>query len=565
MANAIFLVVCNQMIISERAWSPPLILANFAKNRPVGRNFSRASVFGSRLATGICELGRVYWGEKKGPVKGARKIQTMVQIKLVEPFSKFKFPATAHDDLSAADQMVQKAFEQINEVLSDQAVVEGLSLMFQADPLEAENRFSNLVGSSCRKVLGNVFENLPDYGRSLEVEGKRYRKVAPTVGQALTLFGPVTFSRSRYRPSNGQGECFIPAEHVLGLIEGDLTPAASGLSMVLLSNLTARESADIWNRFCGTAPAASTLVRLSAKAGQCLEMCSEEVLNDLREQEDIPVEAVTLHASIDGVMVRMNEKKEGDAVLEEGGWREASCGVVSLLDVDGNKLRSSLFGRLPEQGKLCLKAQVSKEVFHWLARKPDMKLVVSADGAKDNWAFAESLKPDVEVLDFWHAAEYLKLAADAAFGSDEAASTKWYKNKRHILRHDPDGVGKVIDALRHLLRKGKGRAEIERALGYFRNNRRRMNYFHIAKAGYPIGSGQVEAANKVLVTQRLKRSGQSWGRDGGQGVLSHRALLKSGRFDNAWKMLAPKLNRSKIKWEPVKYTANENRLPGVAA
>ena len=43
------------------------------------------------------------------------------------------------------------------------------------------------------------------------------------------------------------------------------------------------------------------------------------------------------------------------------------------------------------------------------------------------------------------------------------------------------------------------------ALGYFRNNRRRMNYYHLALQGYPIGSGEVEAANKVLVTQRLKR------------------------------------------------------------
>ena len=41
----------------------------------------------------------------------------------------------------------------------------------------------------------------------------------------------------------------------------------------------------------------------------------------------------------------------------------------------------------------------------------------------------------------------------------------------------------------------------------------------------------MEAANKVLMTQRLKRSGKSWGRDGGQGVLAFRVLLKSDRFD----------------------------------
>ena len=105
----------------------------------------------------------------------------------------------------------------------------------------------------------------------------------------------------------------------------------------------------------------------------------------------------------------------------------------------------------------------------------------------------------------------------------------------------------------------------ERALGYFRNNRRRMNYDHIAKAGYPIGSGEVEAANKVLVTQRLKRSGQSWGRNGGQAVLAYRALLKSDRFDRAWRMLVPFMSRSRQDWKPANQAANNNREPGIAA
>ena len=162
-----------------------------------------------------------------------------------------------------------------------------------------------------------------------------------------------------------------------------------------------------------------------------------------------------------------------------------------------------------------------------------------------NWTFSKSLNPDVEVLDFWHAIEYLSLAADAAFGSDKKASTKWFEAKRHILRHEPKCVDKVMDALRYLLRKGRGKAEIRKALGYFRNNRRRMIYYHLAKEGYPIGSGEVEVANKILVTHRLKRSGQRWGRDGGQGVLAFRALLKSDRLDRAWAMVVPRMKRSK--------------------
>ena len=114
----------------------------------------------------------------------------------------------------------------------------------------------------------------------------------------------------------------------------------------------------------------------------------------------------------------------------------------------------------------------------------------------------------------------------------------------------------MIDALRHLLRKGKGAGDVRREPAFFRNNRRRMNYADAADAGHAIGSGSVEAADKVPVTSRMKRSGQSRGREGGQGVLTFRALLRSGRFDRAWAALVPHLNRSDG-WKPLE-RANEN-------
>ena len=48
-------------------------------------------------------------------------------------------------------------------------------------------------------------------------------------------------------------------------------------------------------------------------------------------------------------------------------------------------------------------------------------------------------------------------------------------------------------------------------------------------AGAPMGNGAVEAANTMIVSTRLKRSDQSWGRAGG---LTFHARLTSVRFDN---------------------------------
>ena len=54
----------------------------------------------------------------------------------------------------------------------------------------------------------------------------------------------------------------------------------------------------------------------------------------------------------------------------------------------------------------------------------------------------------------------------------------------------------------------------------------------------PFLEGRVcRKAPRLLDTQRLKRSGMRWKIDGGQAVLTFRALIKSDRFDTAWEIL----------------------------
>ena len=70
---------------------------------------------------------------------------------------------------------------------------------------------------------------------------------------------------------------------------------------------------------------------------------------------------------------------------------------------------------------------------------------------------------------------------------------------------------------------------------------RRMRYRDLSDRRLAIGSGVVEAANKILVTQRMKRSGMRWRIHGGQAVLDRpRPHRQSGRFDRAWNALMGK-------------------------
>ena len=171
--------------------------------------------------------------------------------------------------------------------------------------------------------------------------------------------------------------------------------------------------------------------------------------------------------------------------------------------------------------------------------RPDLAVVKSADGAKDNWTFLTGALPEgVELIDFFHAVEHLKDAFDTAHGADSPTAAAQFKKYRHRLRHEPDGVERVIRALGYLRSKSPGNERIAQGLGYFRGNRHRMGYADAKAKGLPIGSGVVEAACKTLVTERLKRSGMRWGARGGQAILTLRSLVQSHRFDHAWPVLA---------------------------
>jgi len=70
-----------------------------------------------------------------------------------------------------------------------------------------------------------------------------------------------------------------------------------------------------------------------------------------------------------------------------------------------------------------------------------------------------------------------------------------------------------------------------------------MDYARLRVQNLPIGSGVVEATCKTLVTQRMKRSGERWTIDGGQAILTFRALAQSDRFDAAWQMVSAEYRR----------------------
>ncbi len=116
-------------------------------------------------------------------------------------------------------------------------------------------------------------------------------------------------------------------------------------------------------------------------------------------------------------------------------------------------------------------------------------------------------------VDFYHACEHLSQLADSLCGTGTAKAQAWYKRQRHTLRHDPNGIRKVLSSAAQMQRRHKLAGmndEYERARGYLDRHRSHMDYATRRKAGDPIGSGITEAGCKVIFNQRMRQSGMRW-------------------------------------------------------
>ena len=165
-------------------------------------------------------------------------------------------------------------------------------------------------------------------------------------------------------------------------------------------------------------PSVSTLQRLTRTMHERWETLGPETLDSIRDAEGVPASrrVSASPVSLDGVDGAAAGRRW--TAVAEASWREAACGTVSFHDARGERLKTLYLGRMPESGKVTLKAQLASEVAHIMGQlRPDVRIVAIADAAADNWTFLETLSPETEVIDFWHACEHLR--SDRA--SDHAA------------------------------------------------------------------------------------------------------------------------------------------------
>jgi hypothetical protein len=156
------------------------------------------------------------------------------------------------------------------------------------------------------------------------------------------------------------------------------------------------------------------------------------------------------------------------------------------------------------------------------------ELIFVCDGAAWIWKLVERYFPTaIQIVDWYHACQYLYPVADALFACPEQ-QTQWVADMQELLWAGE--VAAVIHTVQRALAAAGGAGQ--KLITYYQHNRERMRYAAFRQEQYYIGSGTVESGCKQVVGMRLKRSGATWSLSGAAATAKARAAWLSGSWDD---------------------------------
>jgi hypothetical protein len=411
-----------------------------------------------------------------------------------------------------------------------------------------------------RECLAEELAHYAVTAERIEVGGVSYQPVLQTAETYLSAAGPVRVERHLSRPAGRNAKSSCPLELRAGIVKGYWTPRAARQGAFVIAHLPASTAAALFQELGAMQPSRSTLDRLPRTLSASWEAHRSEWEAALQAQDTVPAEATTLAISVDGVMAPLKPAEAeraaraakrtapGKQASGPTGYREGGCGTLTLYDHTGERLQTVQYACMPEHKKVTLGEQLHAEAQAILKVRPALRRVYLADGAETNWELLAEVEragggnplESVQIVDFYHACEHLKGGCDAIWGESTPRGHSEFARRRVLLKEAEDGAERIIQTFNYHRGRASGsrRKRIGAALTYFRNQRERMHYAAYQHQHLPLGSGVVEAACKTLVTQRLKGSGMAWTMAGGQAILTLRSLLQSGRWGQAWPLLA---------------------------
>ena len=374
-------------------------------------------------------------------------------------------------------------------------------------------------------------------------------------GMILKIKTPYLLPRSGIRPGrprgvgkrgkNGAGT--YPVLVSLGIAEKATPATRSEISRQVVLCSSYAEAQEQLQR-AGLQLDMDTIIRIATRTGEKALDLRQEALQKAIE-EPLPevsiVEGQRIRVCVDGGRSRIRrtnrrsrKKKNGRRPFELE-WREPRVVTIDVLNKEGETDRGWRPIYEVSLGHADDVFVLICGLLRMIGAHKAVKIVFLADGAEWIWnrvhelrEWAEIPKERMEIaLDYWHATEHIADVLKACKNLNESERTSWLKRLRKILLKR-NGAKQVIEELRPLA-KGRRGKKINKEIAYLEKHLEHMEYWRLRKEKLPIGSGVVESTVRRIVNLRFKSASMCWLEERLESLLYLRAILKSGRWDDA--------------------------------
>src|SRR5947209_7461593 len=354
-------------------------------------------------------------------------------------------------------------------------------------------------------------------GEPLWARGEQTRWIQTTGGQAVKL-------RRTYGTCPACGGGFFPLDEQLGLVSGGLTPRAEETLVRLATWMPYAQAQELLQDLVGIHVSKATARRATLSTGQAALALDEAEVERLKKAlPQAPEGADKQQVSADGAMVH----------LVGGEWVEVKTLIMG--EVTWNKRgevctqQISTFSRLLDAEHFTPASLVET---HRRGLERATAVCAVQDGAEWLQGLVDYHRADaVRILDFAHAAEYINEIGQAVQDAGGRLPALWLDGVLHRLKHQ--GPERVLKHLAWLAAHYPS-PKIQEKLAYLHKREAHMQYPTYRAAGWPIGSGSVESANKVVVEARLKGAGMRWGRHNVNPMLVLRNAVCNRRWHETW-------------------------------
>ncbi len=320
------------------------------------------------------------------------------------------------------------------------------------------------------------------------------------------------------------GWAFFPLDEELGLLSGGLTPRGEELLVRLATWMPYAPAQELLEDLLGIQVSKATARRTTLATGQAaLAVWEEEVERLKQEMPQAPGGAAKQAMSGDGAFV----------LLVGGEWVEVK--TLTIGEVTRNKRGDVCTQQISSCSRLAdaehfAEAALVETHRRGLERAPEVCAV--QDGAEWLQGLVDYHRADaVRILDFAHAAEYVNEIGQAVQAAGGRLPATWLEGVLHRLKHQEPH--RVLTHLAWLAARYPS-PTIQEKLAYVQKREAHMQYPTYQAAGWPIGSGSVESANKVVVEARLKGAGMRWRRQNVNPMLVLRNAVCNRQWNQTW-------------------------------